>query len=94
MKTNWRYWLGVFLLAAGLFAGCGKESIPQPREAQGAESQEVENSRNRERPGNGKRPGDRSNPGNGRCPGNRSNSRNRRGTGNKRGSEHRRNPGK
>lgn len=43
MKTNWRYWLGVFLLAAGLFAGCGKESIPQPREAQGAESQEAEN---------------------------------------------------
>ena len=49
MKTNWRYWLGVFLLAAGLFAGCGKESIPQPREAQGAESQEVENAQETER---------------------------------------------
>ncbi|MCI9343919.1 MAG: ribonuclease [Lachnospiraceae bacterium] len=49
MKTNWRYWLGVFLLAAGLFAGCGKESIPQPREAQGAESQEAEDAQETER---------------------------------------------
>lgn len=41
MKKNWRYRLGVFLIAIGLLAGCGREQMPQTREAQGMESQET-----------------------------------------------------
>ncbi len=48
MKKIWRYRLGAFLLAAGLFAtgsfaGCGREQMAQTRETQGVEeSRETE----------------------------------------------------
>ena len=42
MKKNWKYWLGIFLLAAMLFAGCGKAQPPQPQENQDVENQEIE----------------------------------------------------
>lgn len=48
MKKNWRYRLGVFLLAIGVFAGCGSGQVQQSRETQGMESQETEGIREAE----------------------------------------------
>ncbi len=45
MKKNWKYLLWILLLAATLFAGCGKVQLPQPQEKQDVEGQETEEAR-------------------------------------------------